>query len=207
MQDSLGNDGNGHTATVSLFQTILWDMFSAFGIFTATCCLTLHRAGLNDLRTPISIEYAEGNRLAIIFFFTSLGLILVTGLLYRCYGGMMESLLLFGALLFLAIVIASKPHSIVHFYSFYATVVVALLAPLFAVCRLKMWSCFLGLLSISITVILLLHWAATTNLGIGGFGIAQRAWFIVAWLSNASVLVLCQQVALSRKTAAARLTG
>lgn len=175
-------------------------MFLVFSTFTVACCLTLHRAGLNDLSTPISIEYAEGNRLAFIFYFTSLGLILVTGLMYRSYGCLLEVVMLFGVLLFLAIVIASKPHSVIHFCSFYATVGGAILAPIFALCRLRKWFCVLGLLSLSMAVILLYYWAATTEFGIGGFGIAQRAWFILAWLSNASVLVLFRQVALRNGT-------
>lgn len=198
MNHSLSNRGNGSAATVSTFQKLLRDMFLVFSTFTVTCCLTLHRAGLNDLSTPISIEYAEGNRLAFIFYLTSLGLILVTALIYKSYGCLLEAVILFGVIVFLAIVIASKPHSVVHFYSFYATVGGALLAPIFALCRLRMWFCVSGLISLSMAVILLYNWTTVTELGIGGFGIAQRAWFILAWLSNASVFVLFQQVALRR---------
>jgi hypothetical protein len=96
-------------------------MFLVLGVFTATCCLTLHRAGLNDFSTPISIEYAEGNRLAILFFCSSLSLIVAAGLLYRCFGQWIAALLSFLVLLFLVTVVASMPNSIVHFYAFYAT--------------------------------------------------------------------------------------
>ncbi len=173
-------------------------MFLVFSIFSATCSLTLHRAGLNDWGTPISMEYANGNRLAMLFFFSSLGLILVTGLLYRCYGHLVQMRILFVVFLLLGLVIASKPHSITHFYSFYATVGGAILAPLFALSRLKIWSCLFCVIAASIAALMFPILTTTIESGNVGFGITQRAWFFVAWLSNASVLYHCQQVATSR---------
>jgi hypothetical protein len=180
------------TATVFTTQRVLWDMFLVLGIFTATCCLTLHRAGLNDLNTPISVEYAEGNRLAILFFCSSLCLIIVTGLLYRCFGQRIAALLSFLVLLFLATVVASRPHTIVHFYAFYATLFGAILTPLFVLWKLKLWPSFWGLIAVLVTVVLLIYWAGTKDWDIGGLGMAQRAWVIVAWLSNSYVLNHCR---------------
>jgi hypothetical protein len=170
-------------------------MFLVLGVFTATCCLTLHRAGLNDFNTPISIEYAEGNRLAILFFCSSLSKIIATGLLYRCFGQWIAALVSFLVLLFLVTVCASKPNSIVHFYAFYATLFGAILAPLIALWKLKLWLRFLGLNAVFVTLILLLYWAGTKDLDIAGFGMAQRTGVIIAWLSNFYVLNHCRHIA------------
>ncbi len=144
------------------------------GVFTATCCLTLHRAGLNDFNTPISVEYADGNPLAILFFCSSLSLIIATGLLYRCFGQWTAALLSFMVLLFLVTVVASRPNSIVHFCGFYATLLGAVLAPLVALWKLKLWPRFVGLNAVLVIVILLLYWAGTKELDIAGFGMGQR---------------------------------
>jgi hypothetical protein len=146
----------------------LWDIFLVLGILTATCCLTLHRAGLNDFNTPISVEYVEGNRLAILFFCSSFCLIIATGLLYRGFGQLQAALLSFLVLLCLVTVVASEPHSLVHFYAFYATLFGANLAPLFALWRLRFWPSFLGLNAVLVAVILLLYWAGTKDLDIAG---------------------------------------
>lgn len=169
-------------------------MFLVLGVFTATCCLTLHQAGLNDFDTPISLEYAEGNRLAILFFCSSLCLIIVTGLLYRCFGQWVAALLSFVVLLCLVTVVASEPHSIVHFVAFYATLFGAILAPLFVLWKLRLWLHFLGLKAVLVTVLLLLTWAGTQDWGLGGIGIVQRTGVIVAWLFNSYVLNHCRSI-------------
>ncbi len=194
MPNSCCHEGKWSTATAFTTQRVLWDMFLVLGVFTATCCLTLHRAGLNDFSTPISIEYAEGNRLAILFFCSSLSLIVAAGLLYRCFGQWIAALLSFLVLLFLVTVVASMPNSIVHFYAFYATLLGAVLAPLVALWKLKLWARFLGLNAVLVTVILLLYWAGTKELDIAGFGIVQRIGGIVAWLSNFYVLNHCRHI-------------
>ncbi len=195
MRNSCCNEGEWSTATAFTTQRFLWDMFLVLGVFTATCCLTLHRAGLNDFSTPISIEYAEGNRLAILFFCSSLSLIIATGLLYRCFGQWLAALVSFLVLLFLVTVVASWPNSIVHFYAFYATLLGAVLAPLIALWKLKLWARFVGLHAVLVTVILLLYWAGTKDLDMAGFGMAQRIGVIVAWLSNSYVLNHCRHIA------------
>lgn len=195
MRSSCCNEGKWSTATVFTTQRVLWDLFLVLGVFTATCCLTLHRAGLNDFNTPISVEYAEGNRLAILFFCSSLSLIVAAGLLYRCFGQWLAALISFMVLLFLVTVVASRPNSIVHVFAFYATLLLAVLAPLFALWKLKLWSGFMGLNTVLVSVIMLFYWAGTKDLDIGGFGIAQRAGVIVAWLSNFYVLNHCRNVA------------
>ena len=194
MQNSCCNEGKWSTATALPTHRVLWDIFLVLGVFTATCCLTLHRAGLNDFNTPISIEYAEGNRLAILFFCSSLSLIVAAGLLYRCFGQWIAALLSFLVLLFLVTVVASTPHSIVHFYAFYATVFGSVLAPLVALWKLKLWPGFVGLNAVLVTVILLLYWAGTKGWDIGGLGMGQRVWVIVSWLSNFYVLNHCRNV-------------
>jgi hypothetical protein len=193
VQDSQSIDAFVGEAKVFAYQRLLWDMFLGFGIFTATCCLTLHRAGLNDWTDPISVEYAQGNPLATVFFLTSIGLSLVTGLLYRCYGRQIESLLLFCVLVSLATVIATQPHTTVHFYSFYATVGGAIVTPIYALYRLQMWSHCISLAALTLIVVLLHNWVSATDLGNASIGFSQRAWFIVAWLSNVSVLARCEQ--------------
>lgn len=169
-------------------------MFLVLGILTATCCLTLHQAGLNDFNTPISVEYAEGNRLAILFFYSSLTLTIATGLLYRYFGQSTAAIAAFLVLLCLVTVVASEPHSIVHFYAFYATLFGAILAPLFALRKLKLWPSFWGLNAISLTVVLVLTWAGTKNWDLGGIGFVQRTGVIVALLSNSYVLNHCRHL-------------
>jgi len=194
VQNSCCKEGKWSITTVFTTQRVLWDMFLVLGVFTATCCLTLHRAGLNDFSTPISVEYAEGNRLAILFFCSSLSLIAATGLLYRCCGQWIAALIAFMVLLFLVTVVASSPNSMVHVFAFYATLLGAVLAPLFALWKLKLWPRFLSLNAVLVTVILLLYWAGPKDLDIAGFGIAQRIGVIVAWLSNFYVLNHCRNV-------------
>lgn len=194
MQNSDCRDWKWSTATACTTQRVLWDIFLVLGVFTTTCCLTLHRAGLNDFNTPISIEYAEGNRLATLFFCSSLGLIIAAGLLYRSVGQWIAALLAFLVLLFLVTVVASKPNSIVHFYAFYATLFGASLAPLVVLWKLGLWQRFLCLIAILLIAILLLYWAGTQGLDIAGFGMAQRIGVIVAWLSNFYVLDHCRKV-------------
>lgn len=188
MRNSYCHEKKWSTATVFATHRVLWDSFLVLGIFTTTCCLTLHRAGLNDFSTPISVEYAEGNWLAILFFCSSVCLIIVTGLLYRCFGQWIAALLSFLVLLFLVTVIATKPLSIVHIYAFYATIFGAILAPLIALWKRKLWSSFWSLNAVLVTVILLLYWVGTKDLDMGGFGIEQRTAVIVAWLFNSYVL-------------------
>ncbi len=194
MRNSFCNEGKWSTATAFTTQRVLWDIFLVLGIFTATCCLTLHRAGLNDFNTPISVEYADGNPLAILFFCSSLSLIIATGLLYRCFGQWTAALLSFMVLLFMVTVVASRPNSIVHFCAFYATLLGAVLAPLVALWKLKLWPRFVGLNAVLVIVILLLYWAGTKELDIAGFGMGQRVWVIVSWLSNFYVLNHCRNV-------------
>jgi hypothetical protein len=200
VRNSSGNEGKGSTAMAFATQRVLWDMFLVLGTFTATCCLTLHRAGLNDFNTPISMEYADGNRLALLFFCSSLGLIVTAGLLYRCFGQRIAALLSCLVLLFLVTVVATRPNSIVHFYAFYATLFGAVLAPLVASWKLKRWPRFVGINAVVVSVILLLfwagiRWAGIKELDIAGFGIAQRIGVIVAWLSNFYVLNHCRRIA------------
>ena len=194
MQNSDRNEGERSKTTLLVTQRVLWDIFLVLGILTATCCLTLHRAGLNDFNTPISVEYVEGNRLAILFFCSSFCLIIATGLLYRGFGQLQAALLSFLVLLCLVTVVASEPHSLVHFYAFYATLFGANLAPLFALWRLRFWPSFLGLNAVLVAVILLLYWAGTKYLDKAGLGIAQRTGFIGAWLSNSVVLNHCRHI-------------
>jgi len=200
VRNSSGNEEKCSTPTALTTQRVLWDMLLVLGTFTATCCLTLHRAGLNDFNTPISMEYAEGNRLALLFFCSSLGLIVTAGLLYRCFGQRIAALLSLLVLLFLVTVVASRPNSIVHFYAFYATLLGAVLAPLVAFWKLKLWPRFLGINAVVVSVILLLFWAGIKwagikELDIADFGIAQRIGVIVAWLSNFYVLNHCRRIA------------
>ena len=194
MRNSYCNEEKRSIATTSTTQSVLWDMFLVLGILTATCCLSLHQAGLNDFNTPISDEYAEGNRLAILFFYSSLTLTIATGLLYRYFGQSIAALVAFLVLLCLVTVVASEPHSIVHFYAFYATLFGAILAPLFALWKLKLWPSFWGLNAISLTVVLVLTWAGTKNWELGGIGIVQRTGVIVALLSNSYVLNHCRHL-------------
>lgn len=194
MRNSYCNEEKRSIATTSTTQSILWDMFLVLGILTATCCLSLHQAGLNDFNTPISVEYAEGNRLAILFFYSSLTLTIATGLLYRYFGQSIAALVAFLVLLCLVTVVASEPHSIVHFYAFYATLFGAILAPLFALWKLKLWPSFWGLHAISLSVILLLTWAGTKNWDLGSIGFVQRTGVIVALLSNSYVLNHCRHL-------------
>jgi hypothetical protein len=108
-------------------------------------------------------------------------------------------------LLFLVTVVASRPDSIVHFYAFYATLFGAVLAPLVAFWKLKLWPRFVGLNAVLVSLILLLlwagikwagiKWAGIKELDIAGFGIAQRLGVIVAWLSNFYVLNHCRRIA------------
>lgn len=197
MRSSYCHEGKCSTATFLPTQRVLWDIFLALGIFTATCCLTLHRAGLNDLNSPISVEYAEGNRLAILFFCSSLCLIVAVGLLYRCFGQWKAAFLSFLVLLFLVAVVSSYPHAIVHFYAFYATLFGAVVTPLFVLWKLKLWSSFWGLNAILVTVVMLLYWAGTKGWDIGGLGMAQRVWVIVALLSNSYALNHCRYISLN----------
>lgn len=194
MRNSYCNEEKRSIATTSTTQSVLWDMFLVLGILTATCCLSLHQAGLNDFNTPISVEYAEGNRLAILFFYSSLTLTIATGLLYRYFGQSIAALVAFLVLLCLVTVVASEPHSIVHFYAFYATLFGAILAPLFALWKLKLWPSFWGLNAISLTVVLVLTCAGTKNWELGGIGIVQRTGVIVALLSNSYVLNHCRHL-------------
>jgi hypothetical protein len=194
VRNSYCNEEKRSIATTSTTQSVLWDMFLVLGILTATCCLSLHQAGLNDFNTPISDEYAEGNRLAILFFYSSLTLTIATGLLYRYFGQSIAALVAFLVLLCLVTVVASEPHSIVHFYAFYATLFGAILAPLFALWKLKLWPSFWGLNAISLTVVLVLTWAGTKNWELGGIGIVQRTGVIVALLSNSYVLNHCRHL-------------
>jgi len=194
VRNSSGNEGKGSKETALTTQRVLWDVFLVLGVFTATCCLTLHRAGLNDFNTPISMEYAEGNRLALFFFCSSLGLIVTAGLLYRCFGQWIAALVSLLVLLFLVTVVASRPNSLVHFYAFYATLFGAILAPQFALWQLRLWPSFLGFNAVLVTVILLLYGAGTKDLDMGGLGISQRTGFIGAWLSNAVVLNHCRHI-------------
>lgn len=198
MQSSYCHEGKSSTVTFLPTQKVLWDMFLGLGVFTATCSLTLHRAGLNDLNSPISVEYAESNRLAILFFCSSLCLIVVAGLLYRCFGQWIAALLSFLALLFLVAVVASEPHSRVHFYAFYATLIGTVVTPLFALWKLKMWQSFLGLNAVMVTAVMLLYWAGTKGWDIGGLGTAQRVWVIVAWLSNSYALNHCRHISTTK---------
>jgi hypothetical protein len=193
VRNSCCNGGKWSTATAFTTQRVLWDIFLVLGVFAATCCLALHLAGLNDFNTPISIEYAEGNWLAILFFCSSLSLMVAAGLLYRCFGQWIAALLSLMVLLFLVTVIATRPNSNAHFCAFYATLLGAILAPLVALWKLKLWARFLGLNAVLVTVILLLYWAGTKDLDIAGFGMAQRIGVIVAWLSNFYVLNHCRQ--------------
>lgn len=192
MRNSNRNERETSEETLIVSQRVLWDLFLALGIFTATCCLTLHRAGLNDFSTPISVEYVVGNRLAILFFYSSICLIIAGGTLYRCFGQLQAALLSFVVLLCLVTVVATEPHSIVHFYAFYATLFGAIFTPLFALWKLKVWPSFWGLNVVLVTVILLLWWAGARDSYIGGLGTAQRAGVIFAWLSNSYVLNGCR---------------
>ncbi len=188
MQDSPSNDSFVGEENDSAHQRLLWDMFLLFGVFTTVCCLTLHRAGLNDWNDPVSVEYAEGNPLAAVFLFASVGLTIVTGLLYRCFGRTIEALILFGVFISLTIMIASKPHTTIHFYSFYATVGGSIVTPLFALYRLRIWSHFFAIVTPVLFALLLLNCLSAIDLGRANIGFAQRTWFILAWLSNFSVL-------------------
>jgi len=176
VRNSNRNERETSEETLIVSQRVLWDLFLALGIFTATCCLTLHRAGLNDFSTPISVEYVEGNRLAILFFYSSICLIIAGGTLYRCFGQLQAALLSFVVLLCLVTVVATEPHSIVHFYAFYATLFGAIFTPLFALWKLKVWPSFWSLKAVLVTVL----------------GTAQRAGVIFAWLSNSYVLNGCR---------------
>lgn len=192
MSNSHCDERKSSTTTVLTSQRVLWDMFLVLGIFTATCCLTLHLAGLNDFNTPISVEYEQGNRLAILFFCSSLSLIVAVGLLYRCFGQWIAALLSLLVLMCLVIVVGSKPHSIVHIYAFYSTLFGAILTPLFVLWRLRLTWRLWGLSTVLVAVVLLLYCTGTKDLDIEGFGIAQRSGVLLSLLFNAFVLNHCR---------------
>lgn len=195
MQSSHCHDGKNSTTNFFPVQRVLWDIFLALGVLTVTCCLSMHLAGLNDLNTPISVEYMEGNRLATLFFCASVCLIIVAGLLYGCFGQWIAAVLSFLVLLFLVALVASKPHTTVHLYAFYATLFGAVITPLISLCKMKLWRSVWGLMAVLMTVVLMLYWAGTKGWDLGGLGIAQRVWILVAWLSNSYTLNHCRHIA------------
>ena len=155
------------------------------------------RATLSEFFSPkvasllaTSPELMEGNDAEISALLCDIrGFSTVTGLLYRSYGRTSEALLLLVVLLTLATLIASKPHTSVHFYAFYATVGGAMVTPIVALYRLRVWSHFIVVATLGLIAILLLLWVSATELGSANTGFAQRIWFLLAWLFNVSVLI------------------
>lgn len=194
MPSSHCHDRKNSTTNFFPVQRVLWDIFLALGVLAVTCCLSMHLAGLNDLNTPISVEYMEGNRLATLFFCASVCLIIVAGLLYRCFGQWIAAVLSFLVLLFLVALVASKPHATVHLCAFYATLFGAVLTPLISLCKMKLWRRVWGLMAVLVTVVLMLYWAGTKGWDLGDLGMAQRVWILVAWLSNSYALNHCRHI-------------
>ncbi len=56
----------------------------------------------------------------------------------------------------------------------------------------------LGLNAVMVTAAMLLYWAGTKGWDIGGLGMAQRVWVIVAWLSNSYVLNHCRHISTTK---------
>ena len=58
----------------------------------------------------------------------------------------------------------------------------------------KSWVRFLGLNTVLFSAIMFFYWAGTKNLDIAGFGIVQRAGFMIAWFFNLYVLNDCRNM-------------
>lgn len=173
------------------FQKLLWDLFWIGGIFTSICCLTLHRAGLNEWTDPISIEFANGNGLAILFFSGTLFVLSITGYLYRLNKRIIEPLLILCAIVAMSLVVVSKPHSSFHICAYYSTVIFSIATPLFSFFANKRWIPWSVVILFAVIILSGSMVSATFFPEFSTLGITQRIWFFLCFLSNLWALWVC----------------
>ena len=137
---------------------------------------------------PISIEYANGNVLAKLFFLALICTTLVAGALYRIYRRNVEAMLMVCLIPVLTILILSKPHTSIHFFAYYVTVAGTIVAPLLAMIKQKSWILFVGVSIAAISTILFSYWDRISDPENSMIGIVQRIWVLLALLSNLAVL-------------------
>lgn len=164
--------------------------YLACGAIGITGCLLLHHSGGSDARIPISVEFSNSNPLAILFLFVSFSAAAIAGTLYWRLNRRAEAVVLYSIASCLIVTCITSMQSLVHGL---ALLLIVLATPLPA---------FLHMLRSDITIlqiaVLAFAFSITYIFGLVtilpgtevGLGIAERVWFVVAYLSNAYFLGL-----------------
>lgn len=152
------------------------------------CCFLVHHLGTEGPGTPITVEYARGNPLAMVFFVSTLVSASLIAWLFHRGQAKVESYLYVSVATCIGLLIVTSPDSTAHLLALFAAVCLAALAPVIYVLRseFSLWSIILLAAPLSITFVLAI--ASLSPTGTVGLGIAERLWFGVSYFVNAIMI-------------------
>jgi len=166
----------------------LCDIFLFVGVLGFACCLLLHYFGSGNPSLPISIEYSNGNPLAISFVWSVSIVSAISAILYWRFVKRTESLLMACVAVSVGL-IAMTPHSsAIHQCALCLTLFSMTSVPTINVLRGDIGFGTIVFVSLFIPITLVLAMMSAVPESPFGLGIAERIWFVVNYLTNAWIL-------------------
>ncbi len=159
------------------------------GLVCGICCFTIHRVGSSDPTIPISIEYAHGNPLAIVFIWSAWLVSVAATLIYYRRTELAEALLSGAAATGILLIATTDHSSTMHGFALFVAVSALVVAPTINMLRrddigFGMVAVFATNLALTFVLVLLAVFAEKSF----GPGMAERIWFLFGYVITAWVL-------------------
>ena len=185
-------DSNAHESQTGSRMTIstrtLCDIFLVVGVLGFACCLLLHYFGSGNPSLPISIEYSNGNPLAISFVWSVSIVSAISAILYWRFVKRTESLLMACVAFSIGLIAMTSHSSAIHQCALCLTLFSMTSVPTINVMRGDISFGTIVFVSLFIPVTLVLAMVSAVPESPFGLGIAERIWFVVNYLTNAWIL-------------------
>jgi hypothetical protein len=148
----------------------------------------LHHFGSGNPSMPISIEYSNGNPLAISFVWSVSVVSAISAILYWRYGTRTESLLMACVAVSIGLIATTSHSSAIHQFALCLTLFSMTSVPTINVLREDIGFGTIVFVSLFIPITLVLAMMSAVPESPFGLGIAERIWFVVNYVANAWIL-------------------
>jgi hypothetical protein len=170
----------------------LCDAMLVSGFVGGISCLALHKTGCGDPSVPISVEYTNCNPLAITFLWSTVVMSALTSVLYWRVPNRTESILMACTTLCLGIIAFTLHTSTVHGLALVLAFLSISLTTIVNAIRGEIGLGSIVRLSTVASMFILAFITAIPGSPIS-FGIAERFWFVVAYVNIAWNLNIVRQ--------------
>lgn len=162
--------------------------YLAIGGAGLVCCAVMHDLGTKDFRTPITVEYSLGNPLAFAFFVSALVSASLVAWLFHRGNAKCESLMYASVAVCIGLLMVTSPDAFGHTLALLVAVCLASFAPVIFVLKSEFTLGSLFLLAAPLSLDFVVAIASLAPGGTMGLGIAERLWFGVSYIVNATVI-------------------